>query len=164
MSDLPTEVLPPCVYRLLQLLDDKNHVSGDEIPADLIGDACQIAYNRGLIQTYAVPLYQSAARHVIYRRSPNMPFWLTEAGKDALAIHRAREDEGRDQKPNGRKRQSGNEARDRYCYTQLKAGKALKEIQQHVNDKKGWEPLETTAGVSQAASRYAKRHGLDWPI
>ena len=69
--------------------------------------------------------------------------------------------------PNGgkrRKRQSGNEGRDRYCYTQLKAGKALKEIQTGVNRQQGWDPLETPQAVSQAAKRYAQRHGKKWPI
>jgi len=62
------------------------------------------------------------------------------------------------------RRVSTNEARDRFCYNQRKAGKALKEIQTKVNEKEGWEPLGTPQAVSGAAKRYAIRHGKKWPI
>jgi hypothetical protein len=72
-----------------------------------------------------------------------------------------------DRRPTGgkpRKRQSSNEARDRFCYAQLKVGTTLKEIRAAVNSRQGWEPLATDQAVSQAAKRYAQRHGKEWPI
>jgi hypothetical protein len=63
-----------------------------------------------------------------------------------------------------RKPRSGNEARDGYCYEQLKAGTPLKRIQEMLNARKDWEPLCTEQAVSQAARRYAERHGKPWPV
>jgi hypothetical protein len=90
MSD---QALPLCVCQLLELLDAKAHVCWNEIPAVLRSDAWRIAYNRGLIATNAGVWGPAAVRHEPYRQALNMPFWLTESGKDALALHRARESE-----------------------------------------------------------------------
>jgi hypothetical protein len=87
------EALPLCVYRLLTLLDGTAPVCWNDIPAELQRDAWRIAYNRGLIQTDTRGWGPDAVRHEDYRRALNMPFWLTEAGKDALALHRAAENE-----------------------------------------------------------------------
>jgi hypothetical protein len=63
-----------------------------------------------------------------------------------------------------RRREAHNEARNRYCYNQLRAGKSLKDIRLNVNARQGWNPLESYQAVSQAAKRYAQRHGLPWPL
>jgi hypothetical protein len=54
--------------------------------------------------------------------------------------------------------------RDKYCYERMKKGDLLKAIMAAVNRRKGWEPLETVQGVSQAAKRHARKHGLKWPL
>jgi hypothetical protein len=63
-----------------------------------------------------------------------------------------------------RKRRSTNEDRDCYCYQQKKAGQTWRAIQEAVNNRSEWEPIDTEQGVSQAAKRYAERHDKPWPI
>jgi hypothetical protein len=53
--------------------------------------------------------------------------------------------------------------RDKFCYEQRVKRIPLKTIMQKVNKRKGWEPLETVQGVSQAAKRHAQAQGLTWP-
>jgi hypothetical protein len=55
-------------------------------------------------------------------------------------------------------------ARDKYCYDRMTKGDTLAKIKEAVNRRKKWEPLYTEPGVSQAAKRYAKKHGKKWPI
>src|SRR5262249_3143531 len=59
---------------------------------------------------------------------------------------------------------SANDARDRFCYKALKAGRSLAWVRGQVAKRKRWEELATPQGVSQAAKRYADRNGLDWPV
>jgi hypothetical protein len=58
---------------------------------------------------------------------------------------------------------SENEARDKWIYEQLRKGKkptpVLKEYQR-MPALRDWEPINSVAGLTQAAKRYAKRHGL----
>jgi hypothetical protein len=84
------ESLPKIVLRLLELLADTNGVYWQGIPKELRRDAWRIAYNRDLIATYPI-VYRGAERHEAYRESLNMPFFLTEKGRDALALHRAKQ-------------------------------------------------------------------------
>jgi hypothetical protein len=59
---------------------------------------------------------------------------------------------------------NANDPRDSYIYHALAQGNTLHEIKNEVNTHHEWELIETEQGISQAAKRYAKRHGLTWPI
>jgi hypothetical protein len=54
--------------------------------------------------------------------------------------------------------------RNKYIYRQMVRGVPLKTIRTRVNDNTAWDPLDTVAGVSQAAKRYARQNGLRWPV
>jgi len=86
-KDLELSELPTSVFRLLELLDGKPNVPWAEIPADL-HDAWRIARNRDLITTNTADPYIDAERHECYR--DRFAYWLTESGKNELALHRGR--------------------------------------------------------------------------
>jgi hypothetical protein len=53
--------------------------------------------------------------------------------------------------------------RDKFCYYQMKKGKLLKTIMNEVNKNSRWDSLYSPQGVSAAARRFARKHGLPWP-
>ena len=54
--------------------------------------------------------------------------------------------------------------RDSCIYHWRKNGKSLKWIKDSVNRNPNWEPLHAVESISAAAKRFAKKHGLPWPI
>ena len=70
-----------------------------------------------------------------------------------------------DQVPEPRKGRNVNDSRDKFIYESIRKGKmTLGEIRLKVNKRPGWIHLGSDQAVSQAAKRYASRHGNPWPV
>ena len=76
------------VLRLLELFEVRTVVPWNDIPAEL-HDAWRIACDQGYI-TFDARL-RNAERHEAYRQSLNVAYWITEPGRDALALLRESE-------------------------------------------------------------------------
>ncbi len=91
-------------------------------------------------------------------------YWGTGAADDIPATDALLlvSDKGRawlvDEAPTERgPRANGNDPRDEYIVTAIKAGKTLEQIKLVINQNEAWEPLHTPQAVSQAAKRYKAR-------
>lgn len=79
-----------------------------------------------------------------------------KAAKEALdsLIRKISRAGGRDRNPQ----------RDRFIYERMKKGDSLKDIKTALETRPTWEVLHTEQAISQAAKRYAKKHGMKWPL
>jgi hypothetical protein len=98
--------LPSAVYTLLELLGSAPHLRHDDIPQDL-HNALRIALTENLVATQTAGIWGEALKHDAYRSLLGRAYWLTAAGRDALAWHAESERADRKAEAGKREKETG---------------------------------------------------------